>query len=292
MQIELTMTTTFFVAFAAVLCQPATPDRPAVVPSPAQPAAPATPTTPTAPAAPKADKPAEPAKDAAPKLEITIDVSETPDMKEWAEKAKTICIDQWPKILEDLKTEGFKPTESVLFVFKKDLRVPAYTSGTTITVNAKHVASNRDDFGMMVHELVHVAQSYPRHKENLGWLVEGIADYERFWKYEPKTRQGKINTEKASYKDAYRTTAAFLGFVALKYDKDIVTKLNARMRKSDAAEAMFKDLLGKSAADLWKEFVEAGAPSSPQKQQEWHEAEKKKADEKKDAETKDAEPKK
>jgi len=44
---------------------------------------------------------------------------------------------------------------------------------------------------MIVHELVHVVQAYPENRANMGWLAEGIADYIRFWKYEPQTRQAR-----------------------------------------------------------------------------------------------------
>ncbi len=37
----------------------------------------------------------------------------------------------------------------------------------------------------MVHETVHCVQRY-RGRGNPGWLVEGVADYVRFFKYEPK----------------------------------------------------------------------------------------------------------
>ena len=50
--------------------------------------------------------------------------------------------------------------------------------------------------------------------------MEGIADYIRFFKYEP----GKLRTlkpEQAHYDGSYRVTAAFLGFVTEKYDRAI-----------------------------------------------------------------------
>ena len=38
----------------------------------------------------------------------------------------------------------------------------------------------------MVHETVHCVQQY-RTRNNAHWLVEGIADYIRFFKYEPSS---------------------------------------------------------------------------------------------------------
>lgn len=198
-------------------------------------------------------------------LSITIDAQEAPELKEWGEKAKAICIEWYPKLADELKSEGFKPRESIVFVFKKKLFAPAATSGDTISISAEYVRTHPDDLGMMVHELAHVVQAYPGQKKgaDLGWLTEGIADYVRFWKYEPATRQAPINKEKASYKNSYRVSAAFLGWLVDKKDPQAVAKLNARMRKGGCDAAIFNDLLNKSVDDLWTEFIADGAPSSP-----------------------------
>jgi len=174
-----------------------------------------------------------------------------------------VCEEWFPKLCDMLAGEGFTPTDSVKIVFKPTMRAPAAASGRTINVSAAYVRDHMDDFGMMVHELTHVVQAYPRQKEDLGWLTEGIADYTRFWKYEPRTRQARIDVKKASYRNSYRTSAAFLGWLSDKYDAEIVKKLNARLRKGRADATMFNDLLGKSVDDLWQEFIDAGAPSAP-----------------------------
>jgi hypothetical protein len=215
---------------------------------------PASPSHPTAPAA-------------TPLLTITLSTEQAPDLAEWADKAKDICHQWWPKILAELPSEGFKPREDLLIEFKKSYNVPAAAAGGRIMVNAEHVRRNPGDLGMMVHELVHIAQAYPAQKESLGWLTEGIADYIRFWKYEPQTKQRQINIEKASYRDAYRTTAAFLAWAFDTYDSKLVTKLNARLRAGKGEAAMFHEFTGRTVDDLWAEFIAAGAPSSPKPQQ-------------------------
>lgn len=214
---------------------------------------------------PAAPAPAsQPSSAASPKLAITISTEQAPDLAEWGDKAKTICTEWWPKILAELPSDGFTPRTDLLIEFKKSYNVPAAASGGRIMVNAEHVRRNPGDLGMMVHELVHIAQAYPGQKENLGWLTEGIADYIRFWKYEPQAKQRQINIEKASYRDAYRTTAAFLAWACETYDATLVTKLNARMRDGKGEAAMFKEFTGKTVDELWAEFIAAGAPSSPE----------------------------
>lgn len=203
---------------------------------------------------------------AAARVTITVESDDAPDLKEWGERAKAVCEAWYPQIAAELASDGSKPRDSVKIVFRPKMRVPAATGGGTISVNAEYVRGHTDDLGMMVHELVHVVQAYPAQKANLGWLTEGIADYIRFWKYEPQVRQRKINPEKASYRDSYRTTAAFLGWLVASKDPNIVNKLNARLRVGGADETIFNDLLGKGVDDLWKEFLAAGAPASPETQ--------------------------
>jgi hypothetical protein len=91
---------------------------------------------------------------------------------------------------------------------------------------------------------------------NPGWLVEGIADYIRWFKYEPKpTGTRPRNPDRAKYTDSYRTTAGFLNFVVEKHDKEIVPKLNAAMRQGKYSADLWKEYTGKTADELWKEYV-------------------------------------
>jgi hypothetical protein len=62
------------------------------------------------------------------------------------------------------------------------------------------------------------------------WLVEGIADYIRFFKYEPGNI-GTLNMAKAKYDGSYRVTARFLAYVTDKYTKDLVLELHRAMRE-------------------------------------------------------------
>ena len=144
-------------------------------------------------------------------VEFTIDVSDAPDMKEWAEKAARVCERQYPMINEELKSDGFKPATQVTMTLKKDYRGVAATGGNRIAGAVKYFQDHPDDVGAMVHETVHVVQRY-RTRNNPGWLVEGVADCVRFFKYEP----GKLGPDqpgRARYDGSYRVTAAFLNYV-------------------------------------------------------------------------------
>ena len=178
----------FLVALAAALAAP--PDRPG-------------------------EKPAVP--------EVRLDFSQVPELKEWAEKAKTLCEKWRPRIVEILGADG-DPGHAVTLVFKKDKDGVASTSGATITISADWIKKHPEDFGMVVHELTHVVQAYPRNQD-AGWLVEGIADYVRYYHFEPGAHRHRVNA-KASYRDGYGTAAAFLAWTQKKYDKKLVPKLN------------------------------------------------------------------
>jgi len=200
----------------------------------------------------------------APALTVALDTRETPELKEWAAKAKVICEEQYPKICEILEPGvAIAPKETTL-LFKKEMEGIAFASGSKITISGPYLAKRPDDFGMVVHELTHVIQAYPR--SDAGWLVEGIADYVRYHKYEPKN-QPRIDFRTATYRDGYGTTAAFLAWSAEKYDKDLVCKLHASLKAGKYAEGVWVQSTRKTPGELWKEFQAAKtAPKEPAKE--------------------------
>jgi hypothetical protein len=104
-----------------------------------------------------------------------------------------------------------------------------------------------------------------------GWLVEGIADDIRWFKYEPQSKGAEItarNISRARYDANYRITANFLDWVSEKYDHEIVRKLNGAARDGVYAESLWKDYTGKSVQELgdeWKKSLEEklAAQSAP-----------------------------
>ncbi|HTU22945.1 MAG TPA: basic secretory protein-like protein [Gemmataceae bacterium] len=184
-------------------------------------------------------------------VEYSVDVSDAPEMKEWAEKAARICEQQYTMINEELKADGYQPPRRVRMRLKKIDGV-AYASGSRITGSVKYFKRHPDDFGAMVHETVHVVQNY-RARGNPGWLVEGIADYIRFFKYEPG-KLGRIDARRARYDGSYRMTAAFLAYLTEKYDKQIVRKLNKMMRAGEYKKEAFHKWTGKVLEQLGDEW--------------------------------------
>jgi hypothetical protein len=200
--------------------------------------------------------------------EITFDTSRSPEMRAWVEaKLAPTMIEWYPKIVAYLPSDGFTAPKHLKVVIRPGRGV-ADTAGTRITAYVPWIRNetNREAAGALVHEMVHAVQQYgggrrnPGARRNPGWLVEGLADYYRWYHYEPQSHGADIrprNVERAHYNDSYRTTANFLNWVSEKYDKKLVPELNAMMRQGNYQDSFWTDHTGKSAEDLGEEWKSA-----------------------------------
>ena len=197
--------------------------------------------------------PLAPAMKAPPK--VVIDTTDYPEGRAWAEKSQQVVAEWFPIIWQLLSTQGMKEPAEVKLVFQRKQDAPAYATGGNIYISGPWISAHPDDFGMTVHELTHLVQSYPGHPNNPGWLVEGIADFTRWWRYEPEGPRPKIDPEKNNYDNSYRITAAFLAWVSGKYDKRLVPTLDKALRDGTYSDEIWKTLTGKDVATLWSEFA-------------------------------------
>lgn len=186
-------------------------------------------------------------------IEFVIDVSDAPEMKVWAEKVARVCERQYPMICGELMSDGFNPLTVIHMTLTNDYKGVAYASGGRIVGSVKYFQSHQADIGAMVHETVHCVQLY-RGRGNPGWLVEGIADYIRFFKYEGGRIGIRLTPERAKYNGSYRVTAAFLAFVVKQHGTQVVHKLNAAMRAGKYQEELWKELTGKTVEELGREW--------------------------------------
>jgi len=206
-------------------------------------------------------------------FEITIDTSETPGLIDWAHKELAPMAREWyPKIVKLLPSEGFEAPKSFSIIFSKDMRGVAATGGTRIRCAGEWFSRNLkgEAVGAVFHEMVHVVQQYGRARRanpdaprGPGWLTEGIADYIRWFIYEPQSDGAEItrrNISRARFDASYRITANFLNWVTLTYAKDLVRSLNAAIREGKYTEELWKDFTGHALQELgdeWKKGVEA-----------------------------------
>jgi len=184
-----------------------------------------------------------------------VDISQAPDLAKWAAKAEAQMESFWPDIDALLYTYKFIPPNAVNVIYTTGPGVTpvAATGGGVMTVNSAYARRFPNDTGLTVHETAHVVQS----GGNPGWLIEAIADYVRWIRFEPQNFTFSINPRTATPHDPYRTGAAFLGWCELHYDRRLVAKLNQATRFGDYEDGLFEQYCGKPIGTLWKEFMTA-----------------------------------
>ncbi len=210
---------------------------------------------------------------------LIVDTSETPDLQAWVEGELVPVLVQWyPKIVALLPSDGYEAPQRVTINFRQGMRGVAATGGTSVQCAASWFRENLrgEAKGAVVHELVHVVQQYGRVSRSSrnatrppGWLVEGIADYIRWFLYEPETRGAEISGRDLSrvrYDASYRVSANFLNWVTQKYDPGLVSALNAAAREGRYSESMWKDRTGHTLEELgqeWKAGLAATSDADP-----------------------------
>jgi hypothetical protein len=196
------------------------------------------------------------------RYEIAFDTSQMPQIKDWVDKKlKPVCTAWYPKIVELLPSEGYTAPRRFTIIFHKDMRGVANAGGGRINCAGEWFMRNLDGeaAGAVVHEMVHIVQQYGRSRgggRNPGWMVEGVADYIRWFLYEPADKRPRPNPARARYTDSYRTTAAFLNYLVEKHDMELVKKFNAAMRRGEYSDERWKEYTGKTLDDLWADYVE------------------------------------
>lgn len=210
------------------------------------------------------------------KYEITIDTHRAPDMKQWAETRLAPALAGWyPKIVAYFPSDGYTAPQKFKIIIKPGDGV-ADTAGTRVNAYVPWLRKEEDkqSIGALVHEMVHVVQQYggARHHgaahRNPGWLVEGIADYYRWYHYEPQSHGADVSPRRAQrvrYNDSYRPTANFLNWVSVKYDSDLVPQLNALMRQGEYSDDFWAQHTGKSLPQLgadWKAALPGAVPAA------------------------------
>lgn len=204
------------------------------------------------------------------KFSFQLDATEAPELLEWSEKELAPVVIEWyPKLVELLPSAGYEAPATVTFIYRNDMPdgVPASAGGARVNLNAPWFKNQleREAKGCVIHELVHVVQNYWRArlvnrqaKRTPGWLTEGLADYVRWFLYEPQTRGAVLSPQRlkeAKHDASYRTSANFIDWVARTHDKEIARKLNAAAREGRYEDALWEEITGKSVdelADAWR----------------------------------------
>lgn len=149
-------------------------------------------------------------------------------------------------------------SKKICFRFGKDSQYPAYVTGRSVTMSHEWFKAHPDDLGCMIHELFHIVQGGYHNAPD--WLTEGIADYVRFYLYEPEAHgcDMVLRSDDVRYDGKYRVSANFLDFVERRHP-GVVKELNALCRQGKYDEgAYWKKRTGKTVKELEKEWKRQG----------------------------------
>jgi len=194
-------------------------------------------------------------------VQFSFDTTAMPKLAPWVQaKVRPACEKWYPIIARMLASPGFRAPRHVTIVIRPEMPFPAATTGTRIDCNGAWMKANLEGeaIGAIIHELVHVVQRYGRvaiGNPNPLWLSEGLADYIRWFNYEPAALRPVPDPARARYTEGYRTTAAFLNYLVQSHDKDLIAKLNEAMRTGRYHDGIWKERTGKTLDELWAEYV-------------------------------------
>jgi hypothetical protein len=206
---------------------------------------------------------------------ITFDATQAPDLRDWARQTLAPVLAEWyPKIVAMLPSAGYT-APAHFSVTLKPMDGVAYTADNQVVANSVWLKSElgREAVGSLIHESVHVVQQFGNHGgDNPGWLVEGTADYIRWFKYEPRSHGADLIWMRGRqhfsphYNDSYRVTANFLNWVTERFDPRIVEELNAAMREGRYEESLWQRYTGRTAPELgeqWRQEILAQLAGPP-----------------------------
>ncbi len=200
-----------------------------------------------------------------------MEFKDAADLSQWSrEKLAPVVLEWYPRIVAQLPSDDYAAPRLVRLRYRTDMNgTPAYAMGNTISLNAQWYRTQLDNEarGAAVHELVHVAQQYGRRDLQKGnarstpsWVVEGIADYIRWFQYEPQSK-GAILTgpriDAAKYDASYRVTGNFLDWVIHHKDADLLKHLNAAARTGQYDSSLWKERTGLTLPELEAEWKAA-----------------------------------
>jgi len=195
-----------------------------------------------------------------------VDYSQTPELKELAERAGRIGNEMYPKVLAVLADDTSKLPQQFDIVFKKHLQPNQMgrTLGTKICLDTGWLAKNPGHLEIiLIHEMAHLPQApkWYRAISSKSWCwMEGMADYVPYkLGYTNGWRCPQCSAEFPHYTYGYTCAGAFLLFLDATYGSSVVRQLNTELRRRTYSEKFFASATGKSLAELWVQFQKTPA---------------------------------
>ena len=200
-----------------------------------------------------------------PEIVVTVDTSggnpsaaDLQTLHDVADKAERTAKAWYGKIEELTGAKDHPEPQKVTISFNYTYQGIAATGGDHTDVNIPYTLGHPDDIpGVIVHELTHVVQHYTKDSGwDTGWLTEGIADYVRWFNFEPESKRPHPRLSRhPKATGSYQTTASFLFYVTNKYDKSLVKELNQSLYDAKYTPEIWKTKTGKSFSELETEWL-------------------------------------
>ncbi len=209
--------------------------------------------------------------------DCTLDVEIVPgawsQLQGWAQALTPRLGSWWTTINHGLGVTACerRGIKLVLAVVKPD-SVAAAARGDRIIVNAPYVLANlgnADMDRMIAHELVHVAQAYPEGTPPI-WLVEGIADYLRYYVLFPTDPGRFFDPDKESWHEGYSPSAGLIDWAETRRPGTLAA-INTAMHAGDDGGAAFALAAGLTPAAAWRAYLKTrpAAASADRRQAYW-----------------------
>jgi hypothetical protein len=204
------------------------------------------------------------------KYSFIVDTTEAPQYEKWIKDDLSPVVLEWyPKIVDLLPSKGYEAPTKVTLQFKNNVPdgIPAYATGSFVTMNAPWFKNElkKEAKGCVVHELVHVVQNYwlaprlnPNPRQTPSWVTEGLADYIRWFLYEPESKGAHYSPaqiRQMKHDASYRISANFIDWVSRNHQKEIATLINNDARHGRYEENLWEKHTGSSIDELaraWK----------------------------------------
>jgi len=180
----------------------------------------------------------------------------------WIERLRAKVGVWWPILTTRLASPDYTPTSAIQlrFITIRPEGIPAATvrapgQDPAILIDPGGLLGrilNPDTLGMIGHEMVHVVQNYPRGQP--GWLVEGIADYMRYYVLIPEDPARAFSPDGAEWSHGYQPTAGLLDFVETAHP-GAVHDINAAMRAGGDGPALLEKIGGAPPEQLWRRYL-------------------------------------
>ena len=187
-------------------------------------------------------------------VRVHLDVEEVPEHAAWGRTAQSLMVEWHPRIAHVLAIPGVDPSSDVTLRLERATEGIGATTGAKVTVFSCWIDKHPEDFGLVIHELAHVIQGYPKIEPT--WVTEGIADYVRWAVYEEKPPSWfLVPKADRGYTKGYGVTAGFFLWLETHQAPGIVSKLNQAMRATQYEPSLFETLTGEDLDVLWARYV-------------------------------------